>query len=71
MEQGQNNFLELLLKLGGQPQKAQAALRILDQSSSGLNKSALALRAHTEEITRSTRAQQEAMEVFGRMRTQT
>ncbi len=71
MEQNQNNILELLLKLGAHPQQAQAALRILDQSSSGLTKSAVALRAHTEEITRSTRAQQEAMQVFGRMGTET
>ncbi len=71
MENGQNNILEELLKLGAQPEKAQAALRIMDSSSTGLEKSARALNQHTEEIVKSTRAQQQAMEVFGRMRTET
>jgi hypothetical protein len=70
METGQNNFLSLLLQLGAHPERAQAALRILDASSAGLEKSARAVNAHTEEVMKATRAQQEAMMVFSRMHTQ-
>jgi hypothetical protein len=71
MDPGQNNILNLLLQLGAHPERAQSALRILDASSTGLEKSSRTLNVHTEEIVKSMRAQQEAMEVFGRMRTQT
>jgi len=70
MEQGQNNILSLLLELGARPQQAQAALKILDASSAGLDKSALAMSAHTAEVMRATKAQQEALTIFSRMHSQ-
>jgi hypothetical protein len=50
MEQNQNNILALLLQLGAHPQRAQSALKILDASSAGLEKSARAMSAHTAEV---------------------
>ena len=70
MEQGQNNILSLLLELGAHPQRAQAALKILDASSAGLDKSARSMSAHTAEVMRATKAQQEALTIFSRMHSQ-
>jgi hypothetical protein len=69
MEQG-NNILSLLLQLGAQPQRAQSALKILDASSAGLEKNAKTLSAHTAEVLKATKAQQDAVAVFSRMNTQ-
>jgi hypothetical protein len=70
MEQGENNILSLLLQLGAHPQRAQSALRILDASSAGLEKSARAMSIQTGEVLKATKAQQEALAVFSRMHTQ-
>ena len=70
MDQGQNNILSLLLQLGAHPQRAQAALRILDASSAGLEKSSKAMNLHTLEVMKATRAQQESLMVFSRLHTQ-
>ncbi len=70
MEQGQNNILSLLLELGAHPQRAQAALKILDASSAGMDKSARAMSAHTAEVMRASKAQQEALTIFSRMHSQ-
>jgi hypothetical protein len=70
MEKGENNILSLLLQLGAHPQRAQSALRILDASSAGLEKSAKAMSVHTGEVLKATKAQQEALTVFSRMHTQ-
>ena len=70
MEQDKNNILSLLLQLGAHPQRAQAALKILDASSAGLEKSAKTMSAHTAEVLKATKAQQDAVAVFSRMHTQ-
>ena len=70
MGQGGNNILSLLLELGKRPQQAQSALRILDASSAGLEKSARAMSVHTAEVVKATKAQQEALTVYSRMHTQ-
>jgi hypothetical protein len=70
MEQSQNNILSLLLQLGAHPQRAQSALRILDASSAGLEKSAKAMSVQTGEVLKATKAQQEALAVLSRMHTQ-
>jgi len=70
MEQNQNNILSLLLQLGAQPQRAQAALKILDASSAGLEKNAKTMSEHTAEVLKATKAQQDAVAVFSRMHTQ-
>jgi len=70
MGQSGNNILSLLLQLGAHPQRAQSALRILDASSAGLEKSAKAMSLHTGEVLKATKAQQEALVVFSRMHTQ-
>lgn len=66
----QSNILSLLLKIGGNPQRAQSALKILDASTSGLEKNARMMNEHTAEVLKATRAQQEAMVVFTRMHVQ-
>jgi hypothetical protein len=50
MEQNPNNILSLLLQIGAHPQRAQSALKILDASSAGLEKSARTMSAHTAEV---------------------
>jgi hypothetical protein len=70
MEQSQNNILALLLQLGAHPQRAQSALRILDASSAGVEKSTKAMSVHTGEVLKATKAQQEALTLFSRMHTQ-
>jgi hypothetical protein len=70
MEQGQNNILNLLLQLGAHPQRAQSALNILDATSAGLEKNAKVLSAHTVEVLKTTKAQQDAVTVFSRLHTQ-
>jgi len=70
MGQGGNNILGLLLQLGAHPQRAQSALKILDASSTGLEKSAKALSEHTAEVLKTTKAQQDAIAVFSRLHTQ-
>jgi len=70
MEQSQTNILGLLLQLGAHPQRAQAALKILDESSAGLEKDSRAMSAHTAEVLKATEAQQDAVAVFSRMHTQ-
>ena len=69
MEQG-NNILNLLLQLGARPERAQTALRILEASTAGLEKDARAMSAHTAEVLKSTKAQQDAIAVFSRLHTQ-
>jgi hypothetical protein len=69
MEQSQNNIFSLLLQLGAHPERAQTALRVLDASSTGLEKNARVMSQHTAEVLKATRAQQEAMVVFSRMQT--
>jgi len=69
MEQG-NDILNLLLQLGAHPQRAQSALNILDATSAGLEKNAKVLSAHTAEVLKTTKAQQDAVTVFSRMHTQ-
>ena len=70
MEQNQNNILSLLLQLGAHPQRADSALKILDASSAGLEKSAKTMSEHTAEILKATRAQQDAVAVFSRLHSQ-
>jgi hypothetical protein len=70
MGQGGNNILSLLLQLGVNPQRAQSALKILDASSAGLEKNAKSMSAHTAEVLKATKAQQDAVAVFTRMHTQ-
>jgi hypothetical protein len=70
MEQGQNNILNLLLQLGAHPQRAQSALNILDATSAGLEKNAKVLSAHTVEVLKTTKAQQDAVAVFSRLHSQ-
>jgi hypothetical protein len=67
MDFGQNNILSLLLQLGANPQRAQAALKILDASSTGLERNTRVMQQHTSEILVATRAQQQAMTVFTQM----
>jgi hypothetical protein len=50
MEQNQTNILSLLLQIGAHPQRAQSALKVLDASSAGLEKSARTMSAHTAEV---------------------
>jgi uncharacterized protein YoxC len=71
MEQSQNNVLALLLQLGEHPQRAQSALKILDASSAGLEKSARTMNGHTAEVLKDTKAQQDDVAAFSRMRTET
>ena len=70
MEQSQNNILSLLLQLGAHPQRANSALKILDASSAGLEKSAKTMSEHTAEVLKATKAQQDAVAVFSRLHTQ-
>ena len=70
MENGQNNILSLLLQLGAHPERAQSALKILDASSAGLEKSSRTMTEHTAEVLKATKAQQDAVTVFSRMHTQ-
>src|SRR5271157_518565 len=70
MEQSPNNILSLLLQVGAQPQRANSALKILDASSAGLEKSAKSMSEHTAEILKATKAQQEAVAVFSRLHSQ-
>jgi hypothetical protein len=70
MGQGGNNILSLLLQLGAHPQRANAALKILDASSAGLEKSARTMSEHTAEVLKATKAQQSAVAEFSRMQTQ-
>jgi hypothetical protein len=70
MEQSQNNILSLLLQLGANPERGQKALKILDASATGLEKTTVAMRAHAEEIVRTTKAQQDAVAVFSRSKAQ-
>jgi len=70
MEQSQNNILGMLLQLGGHPERAQSALKILDASSAGLEKSSRAMSEHTTEVLKTTKAQQDALAVFSRLHTQ-
>jgi hypothetical protein len=67
----QNNILKLLMQLGANPQRAQSALKILEQSSTGLEKNTQAMREHTAEVLTATRAQQQAMAVFQNIHAQT
>ena len=66
MGQG-NNMLSLLLQLGAHPQQANSALRILDDSSTALEKSAKAMGDHTAEILKATNAQRQAVAEFSRL----
>jgi hypothetical protein len=70
MEQSQNNILGLLLQLGAHPQRAQSALNILDATSAGLEKNAKVLSAHTAEVLKTTKAQQDAVAVLSRLHSQ-
>jgi hypothetical protein len=70
MDQSHNNILSLLLQLGGHSQRAQAALKILDESSAGLEKNTRAMSEHTTELLKTTKAQQDALAVFSRLHTQ-
>ncbi|MGO8792689.1 MAG: hypothetical protein ACLQVL_35605 [Terriglobia bacterium] len=70
MGQGGNNILSLLLQLGAHPQRANSALNILDASSAGLEKDSKAMREHTEEMLKATKAQQEAVAQFSRLHAQ-
>jgi len=70
MENGQNNILSLLLQIGARPERANAALKILDASSAGLEKSARTMSEHTTDVLKATKAQQDAVSVFSRMHTQ-
>jgi len=69
MGQG-NNILGLLLQLGAHPERATSALKILDASSAGLEKSSAALSEHTAEILKATKAQQQAAAEFSRLHAQ-
>jgi hypothetical protein len=62
-----NNILALLLQLGAHPQQANSALKILDDSSAGLAKSAKAMGEHTAEILKATSAQRRAVVEFSRL----
>ncbi len=70
MEQSQNNILGMLLQLGAHPERAQSALKILDASSAGLEKSSRAMSEHTAEVLKTTKAQQDALAVFSRLHIQ-
>lgn len=70
MEQDDNNILALLKQLGANPQRAQAALKVLDASSAGLEKNTRSMSEHTAEVLKAAEAQQRAAAVFNRMHTQ-
>ena len=70
MGQGGNNILSVLLQLGAHPQRANAALKILDASSAGLEKDSRVMNEHTAEVLKATKAQQDAVAVFSRFHTQ-
>jgi uncharacterized protein YoxC len=70
MEQSQNNILNLLLQLGAHPERAQSALKILDATSAGLEKSSKVMKEHTAEVLKTTKAQQDAVAMFSRLHTQ-
>jgi hypothetical protein len=70
MDESQNNVLSLLLQLGERPQRAQAALKILDASSAGLEKNTRVMSEHTTELLKTTKAQQDALAAFSRLHTQ-
>ena len=70
MENNENNILNLLLQLGAHPQRAQAALKILDATSAGLEKNTRTMSEHTVEILKATKAQQDAVVVFTRLHSQ-
>jgi hypothetical protein len=70
MGQPGNNILSLLLQLGAHPQRAQAALKILESSSAGLEKDSKAMKEHTEEVLKAAKAQQDSLAVFSRLHTQ-
>jgi len=70
MEQGENNILSLLLQLGAHPQRAQSALKLLDASSAGLEKSARTMSEHTAEVLKAAKAQQDAAAAFSRLHNQ-
>src|SRR5271157_444653 len=70
MEQSPNNILSLLLQVGAQPQRANSALKILDASSAGLEKSAKIMSEHTAAVLKATKAQQDALAVFSRLHSQ-
>lgn len=70
MDQSQKNVLNLLLQLGSNAQRAQAALKILDSSAAGLEKDSKALSQHTAEVLKSTKAQQDSIAVFSKLHTQ-
>ena len=70
MDQSQNNLLGLLRQLGANPQQAQSALKLLDESSAGLEKDSRAMSEHTTEVLKSTKAQQDAIAAFSRLHSQ-
>lgn len=70
MEQSQNNILSLLVQLGAHPERANSALKILDASSAGLEKSAKVMSEHTAEVLKATKAQQDAIAQFSRLHSQ-
>ena len=70
MEQNQNNLLGLLHQLGANPQQAQSALKLLDESSADLEKDSRAMSEHTTEVLKSTKAQQDAIAAFSRLHNQ-
>ena len=70
MESGQNNILSLLLQLGARPQQTQSALKLLEASTAGLERDSRVMSAHTAEVLKSTKAQQEAVAVFSRLHAQ-
>jgi hypothetical protein len=70
MEQSGNDVLSLLLQLGAHPQRAKSSLKILEESSAGLEKDSRAMSEHTAEVLKATKAQQDAVAAFSRLHTQ-
>jgi hypothetical protein len=70
MEQSQPNILSLLLQLASHPERAQSALKILDTSSAGIEKSTRTMNEHTAEVLKAAKAQQDALAVMTRMHTE-
>jgi len=67
MEQSSQNVLGLLLQIGAHPEQANSALKILDATSTGLERNDRVMREHMATIIETTRAQQSAVAGLSRV----
>jgi len=70
MGQGGNNLLALLRELSAHPERANSALKLFEGSAAGLEKDAQAMREHTAEVLKATKAQEDGAAVFARLHLQ-